>query len=524
MTLTVDDLGIVRAALFEARTKWYDIGLALKVPVPTLDSIDSQFDNHSDKLREALKVWLKTVTEPSWQDIVDVLKSPVVSEPKLACDIKAKHCTIAAIGQASEQMMLPGVQQPQLTIADAQLQTLQMLLQDSRELRIKDQQLQDSQRHIHTLQQELQASQRQIEGLTQQVEEKNRQLEIIEQDLLQHEQTIGDLQLANDRLKRQLKQAQQQLKESQHVTEEKTIRDMRWQKESKAPEKMCRGSAASDSNVAYFNGTGSTTVHSYDSNTQEWHRLPDTPHTHFTLVVVQHMLTTVGGALRPYEATNSLLSLTGEGKNNKWLPDLPAMPTKRYWTAAVSSGCSLIVVGGEDGHNTLATVEVLDMETRQWSIASSLTHTFSSASISICSERLYMLGGEDQTHSVLSCSIPELLQSCQPQPLVGKLQTAPANQLTIWQRVADAPHYFSCCATLCGQLVAVGGRGTHEETGTITVYNARTDSWETIGDMPTARCRILVAILNGKMMAVGGCIRGWVRGLWTETNAVEIMC
>ena len=200
--------------------------------------------------------------------------------------------------------------------------------------------------------------------------------------------------------------------------------------------------------------------------------------------------------------TPSLASRERGRTTNGCLTSQQLMPTKRYWTAAVSSGCSLIVVRGEDGHNTLATVEVLDMETRQWSIASSLTHPFSSASISICSERLYMVGGEDQTHSVLSCSIPELLQSCQPQPLVGKLQTAPVNQLTIWQRVADAPHYFSCCATLCGQLVAVGGRGTHEETGTITVYNARTDSWETIGDMPIARCRILVAILNGKMMGV----------------------
>ena len=313
------------------------------------------------------------------------------------------------------------------------------------------------------------------------------------------------------------------------VMQQKAIGDMRWKIESKAPENMYRGSAAADSNMAYFNGYGSTTVHSYDSDTwfRKWRRLPDAPHTHYTLVVVQHILTMVGGQI-PGGATDSLLSLMGEGRDIKWLPNLPAMPTKRYNTAAMCSGHSLIVAGGNDGYNTLATVEVLDTDTRQWSIASFLTHPFSLATISICGERLYMLGGEDQTgyrtRSVLSCSVPELLQSCQPQPLAGKLRTAPANQSTIWRRVADAPHYWSSCATLCGQLVAVGGNKAvflGQNASTITGYNERTDSWVTIGDMPTARRCALVAILNGKIMVVGGDVgRGW----WTATDVVEILC
>jgi len=133
-----------------------------------------------------------------------------------------------------------------------------------------------------------------------------------------------------------------------------------------------------------------------------------------------------------------------------------------------------------------------------------------------------MLGGYDQTgypHSVLSCSIPELLQSCQTQPLAGKLRTAPANKSTIWRQVADAPHTVSSCATLCGQLVAVGGYEAGF-TSAISVYSETTDSWEATGNMPTARCWALVAILNGKMMVVGGCVGGWR----TVTDVVEILC
>ena len=159
-----------------------------------------------------------------------------------------------------------------------QLQALQQ------ELQTKDQQLQDAQRLVHTLQQDCQT---QIQQLAHEVEEKNQQLQTMEKNFLQHEQTIGELQAANDQLKRQLQQTQQQVELKQHATvererqvheltkqlqskkrpaatpqkktvmQQKAMRDMTWQKESKAPEEMYRGSAASDSNIAYF--------HSYDS-------------------------------------------------------------------------------------------------------------------------------------------------------------------------------------------------------------------------------------------------------------------
>ena len=521
MELSINDLGMVWETVYEARTKAYEIGLILKVVVDTLDSIDERYDDSSDKLREVLKTWLRTAPKPTWQDILDALRSRVVGQSKLARDIEAKHKLRSTVEAAHvSRETIPEVLPQQPTSAATQQ---------------------------HSLQQELQDCQRQNEELAHQVEKKNQQLQSIEKDLLQREQTIGELRAAIDQLKRQLQQAQQQVK---HATEEresqvrelteqllaikqpepppqttdmqqKAIQDMKWKKESKAPEEMYRGSAAADANMAYLNGRGHTTVHSYDSDTQEWRQLPDVPHTHSTLVVVHHILTMVGG-LRSGRATDSLLSLTGEGKGEKWLPDIPAMPTKRYCTAVVCSGRSLIVAGGEDDNNTLATVEVLDTDTRQWSTASSLPHPLYLATISICGEKLYMLGGDDQTgratSSVLSCSTPELLQSCQTQSLAGNPRTAPANKSAIWRHVADAPHTVSSCATLCGQLVAVGGFEAGKHISTITVYNETTDSWEAMGDMPTARSWALLAILNGKMMVVGG----WLVGR-TATDVVEIL-
>ena len=379
------------------------------------------------------------------------------------------------------------------------------------------QQILQLQQQLHTLQQDLQTKDQQLQDSQRQSQH----------SLLQYEQENQQLRDTVSQLRRDIQQALEKKQAGER-------RDMRWQKVSKAPENMCRGTAASDSNVAYFSGYESTTVHSYDSNTQEWHRLLDAPHTHFTLVVIHHTLTAVGGRLTSGEAIDSLLSLVGEETDMKWLPNLSSMPTKRYWTAVVCSGHSLIVAGGMACSKTLTTVEVLDTGTQQWSTASSLTHPFSEAAISICGERLYMMGGEEQTgyegtRSVLSCSIPELLQSCQPQPLAGKLTIPPANQSTIWRSVADAPHYWSSCATLCGQLVAVGGEESLKDTTTITAYNEVTDTWEKwepMGDMPTARCWPLVAILNGKMMVVGGEVGHMVAGgwSWTAIDAVEMLC
>ena len=233
------------------------------------------------------------------------------------------------------------------------------------------------------------------------------------------------------------------------LVQQKTIRDIKWQKESKALERMRRGSAASDSNMAYFNGWDSTKVYGYDSDTQKWYHLPDNRHTWSTLVVVQHILTMVGGYLSG-KVTNSLLSLMGEGRAMKWLPHFPGMPTARSYTAAVCSGHSLIVAGGEsEGRISLATVEVLDIDTQQWLIACSLPNPCSEAAISICRERLYLMGGFNKTgnatRSVLTCSVPELLQSRSE-----KLRMEPAKPTTIWRHIADVPYDRSSCAPSVG--------------------------------------------------------------------------
>ena len=63
--------------------------------------------------------------------------------------------------------------------------------------------------------------------------------------------------------------------------------------------------------------------------------------------------------------------------------------------------------------------------------------------------------------------------------------------------------------------------GGKDEVGKVTTaisaYNEKTDSWETMADMPTARRLALVAIVSGKMMVIGGVVV-----LVTGLDTVEI--
>ena len=217
--------------------------------------------------------------------------------------------------------------------------------------------------------------------------------------------------------------------------------------------------------------------------------------------MVNSFLTAIGGVTSNSEVTNSLLSLT----DNKWTKHFPPMPTKRWLTAAVCSGRSLVVAGGVgERSKNLSTVEVMNTETLQWSTPSSLPHPLYCGSAKLCGDQVYMMGGFDQndkpSKSVFTCSLAALLQSCHPQ----------SQGPEVWHQLADTPVTFSTCASLHGRLLAVGGDDSDDkQTTAIHMYNTTTNSWEVISHMATPRRRCLVAVLpHNELTVVGGVTAG----------------
>ena len=93
--LSLDDLGTVLTELHPVRSRWYNIGLQLLVPVTDLQRIESEYKNdHGTCLRQMLIKWLEKGTA-SWETLIEALKSPIVQGDEnmaLAANLEKKYC------------------------------------------------------------------------------------------------------------------------------------------------------------------------------------------------------------------------------------------------------------------------------------------------------------------------------------------------------------------------------------------------------------------------------------------------
>ena len=80
------DLSLVLNKTWDARSRWYHIGLALGIPTGTLDAVKKRCRDDPDECyTEMLKVWLRGVDPlPTWSALSKVLKSPSVGCGDLA--------------------------------------------------------------------------------------------------------------------------------------------------------------------------------------------------------------------------------------------------------------------------------------------------------------------------------------------------------------------------------------------------------------------------------------------------------
>ena len=84
------DLRKVQRATWEARTKWYNIGLELEIDPGTLDTIKNDNDNSDDRFRAMLMTWLKMVQpKPTFAALAEALQSPTVGFGHLAEQVLA---------------------------------------------------------------------------------------------------------------------------------------------------------------------------------------------------------------------------------------------------------------------------------------------------------------------------------------------------------------------------------------------------------------------------------------------------
>ena len=68
-----------------------------------------------------------------------------------------------------------------------------------------------------------------------------------------------------------------------------------WETCRNTPHGMTRGAAVADGNLAYFRTGNSDDVFVYNSENDDWNKLPKCPQSDFGLAVINDLLTAVGG-------------------------------------------------------------------------------------------------------------------------------------------------------------------------------------------------------------------------------------
>ena len=337
---------------------------------------------------------------------------------------------------------------------------------------------------------------REINGLKGQLGRVNQQLEESEQVIAQFQEQIAELE-----------QLRPDTDTSSSSKEQRASIKLTWIEGGKAPCGMSKlYCAAADGKTLHVRLTGTCVLFSYIISTSSWSRLSDSPTIRCPLVIVNNLLTLVGGYYRAgHTLTNRLLSLTGKGSSLRWAEIFPPMPTTREGSTALCTGTALIVAGGEDRDTSFAplrTVEVMSTESLQWSTAANLPQAMCQIPATVCGSQMYIMGENNLNMNMYTCSLQALIKS-QRSFLANLFNRADTR---IWKKVAAPPVTETTCVSIYGRLLAIGGKDLNgEPTTAIHMYNPTADSWEVISHMGTPRWQCIAAVLpNNQLMVAGG--------------------
>ena len=279
--------------------------------------------------------------------------------------------------------------------------------------------------------------------------------------------------------------------------------------------------------IAYVRPSHTEHILTFNPISSEWAQLPQCKVKDTSLAIVDGKLTTVGGLKKKSDCMPneqevrvdklySLIQREDEG-TKEWEEVLPAMPTKRSQVTAVSTEERLIVAGGRVKAGPLATVEILNVNTKEWSSTADLPKPFYRASGCVCNGDLYLVGGArdkpDLVRHVFRASISDILRSG-------------SGEESVFHPLANIPFKLPSCVSIGGQVLAIGGlEAESEQTQLIPSkfayrYDPSTDCWQQLDDpMNTSRGRCFaVALSESRLMVVGGYAIQYDVGC---TNTVE---
>ena len=245
-------------------------------------------------------------------------------------------------------------------------------------------------------------------------------------------------------------------------------------------------------------------VHCYIPATDKWEEEePLKSQTRqFAMASFNDTLLLIGGTKQDGSINSEIQYLCQDGREIKFYSDdiMPRMPTARAGAVATSLAFNLIVAGGYDSSgNRLSTVEVYDSRSKLWSKTASLPQKCAEMKTAVVHGDLwYLLGGSNQSRSVLSASMKEIIEASGAGPTSSD----------VWEKLTNVPHEFSCVSFFGGNLISIGGSSSfigNTFFKNIYVYNSNKKIWICVAELPIQLSKsTAVALANGDLLLMGG--------------------
>ena len=249
-------------------------------------------------------------------------------------------------------------------------------------------------------------------------------------------------------------------------------------------------------------------------NLTRWHRAnSDVPQYFCGSVVLEDEVVLISGISAIDGKYTAALS-SYDFNSHVWVQRYPPLPTPRSSVSAFVYGEYLVVIGGQtEQGDIVGVVEVLHLTTQIWETSARLPVPVAGASVVVCGNIIYLVGGVGQsacTRSVQSASVQKLLSSCHRFSILSSISSEFGTTRNIWKQLQDCP--FTKMTALCSgnQLLAFGGEqvtksANAEPAEWIWIYDQEENTWTPVQGMPTPRKLCAVAMLpDNNLVILGG--------------------
>ena len=241
------------------------------------------------------------------------------------------------------------------------------------------------------------------------------------------------------------------------------------------------------------------TVMAYNMQSCKWHTLPPYSATVFAMTTINNKLILVGG----YH-DSSVVDQLGVWKtdSNQWTRPFPPMPTPHFSPSATSYKHWLVVAGGVGIRGvSVSTVEVLDIDNKQWSTAPSTPITWYCMKSTIIGDTWYLMGGTQDGINITD------VYSVSLEALVSH---SASDSSKIWNEIAPLNCNSASPLSLGGSLLALGGCDLKKKCSVSTIqrYVPETNTWVPAGELlhPLQLCTCIMTA--GRLHVFGGYSKG----------------